>query len=344
MVQEHDARYTIGEFARLTGLTEKALRLYDRRELLLPAEVDPDTGYRLYTEDQIDSGRLVAMLRAIDMPLIEVADVLAASPTERSAAVGRYWYRIERDLDDYRQTVRALRGLNETREHGVSHTDFAIEEGRDTGAFAAIAALAEVEDLGEAANAYGEAMKAAYWTDKDIALVTAMAYAGVSRLLTAASSAEPDAAYQARSAAKGLMYDLASFSWVGWDEPGIQPSPAESAAGLAAARSNLAMAVDLNKGDLAISRAHWMLGAHLLTVGEHSAAVDSFDEAEDFAERAGAEAEAGLAASFGCLVGLAAGHDGASERLQAALERLASAEGGQEFVSQVETAQRVLGI
>jgi protein phosphatase len=39
---------TIGAFAKACRLSPKALRLYDELELLRPARVDPDTGYRYY--------------------------------------------------------------------------------------------------------------------------------------------------------------------------------------------------------------------------------------------------------------------------------------------------------
>jgi len=44
---------TIGRFARLTGLTVKALRHYDELGLLRPTAVDPDTGYRSDSSAQI---------------------------------------------------------------------------------------------------------------------------------------------------------------------------------------------------------------------------------------------------------------------------------------------------
>jgi hypothetical protein len=39
---------TSGAFAQASGLSRKALRLYDELELLHPARVDPDTLYRFY--------------------------------------------------------------------------------------------------------------------------------------------------------------------------------------------------------------------------------------------------------------------------------------------------------
>ncbi|KXZ21498.1 MerR family DNA-binding transcriptional regulator [Bacillus nakamurai] len=40
--------YTVGEFARLTGVTERTLRYYDQENLLKPAEYE-DNGRRLYS-------------------------------------------------------------------------------------------------------------------------------------------------------------------------------------------------------------------------------------------------------------------------------------------------------
>ena len=47
---------TIGEFARRSGLSLKALRLYDARGLLQPVRVDPDSGYRHYDLGQAWQG------------------------------------------------------------------------------------------------------------------------------------------------------------------------------------------------------------------------------------------------------------------------------------------------
>ena len=50
-----EERLTIGAYARLTGLTPKALRHYDAIGLLRPAAV-ADNGYRVYARDQVDLG------------------------------------------------------------------------------------------------------------------------------------------------------------------------------------------------------------------------------------------------------------------------------------------------
>jgi DNA-binding transcriptional MerR regulator/GNAT superfamily N-acetyltransferase len=87
------------EFCAATGLSVKALRLYDERGLLVPARVDRITGYRRYTEDQIATAGRIALLRRAGIGLADIARFLAA-PT---AAV------IERWLTDLAEETGARR-------------------------------------------------------------------------------------------------------------------------------------------------------------------------------------------------------------------------------------------
>ncbi len=70
---------TIGEFARLSRLSAKALRRYDELGLLRPALVDPVNGYRYYDPAQVEGARLVAWLRRIGMPLNRIGRVVACA-------------------------------------------------------------------------------------------------------------------------------------------------------------------------------------------------------------------------------------------------------------------------
>src|SRR5690606_6772383 len=81
---------TIGEFAAVTWLSPKALRLYDAKQLLSPDTVDPHSGYRKYSPAQIETARLITLLRRIEMPLDDIAELLNAPPDERAARVERF--------------------------------------------------------------------------------------------------------------------------------------------------------------------------------------------------------------------------------------------------------------
>ncbi|OAP19900.1 MULTISPECIES: MerR family transcriptional regulator [Amycolatopsis] len=88
---------TIGAFARLARLSPKALRLYDETNLLPPVRVDPDTGYRWYSPDQLDRARRVVQLRRIEMPLPRIRTVLDLPPEAAAAEVRAYWEEQERE-------------------------------------------------------------------------------------------------------------------------------------------------------------------------------------------------------------------------------------------------------
>jgi effector-binding domain-containing protein len=68
----------IGRFSTVTRLTRKALRLYDKRELLVPKAKDNITGYRYYTGDQIQRGVRIKYLSTFGFGLEEIAEYLEA--------------------------------------------------------------------------------------------------------------------------------------------------------------------------------------------------------------------------------------------------------------------------
>ena len=68
----------IGQFANLTWLSPKALRLYQAQGLLEPALVDPGSGYRYYSPSQIPAARRIGQLRRAGVPLAEIAAFLRA--------------------------------------------------------------------------------------------------------------------------------------------------------------------------------------------------------------------------------------------------------------------------
>ena len=90
-----DPLMPIGVFARATRLSIRALRNYDRLGLLSPARVDPDSGYRRYAVDQFPRAGLIRRLRELEVPLSDIAEILAAqTPEEVHAAVERHRVRV----------------------------------------------------------------------------------------------------------------------------------------------------------------------------------------------------------------------------------------------------------
>lgn len=78
---------TISTYSRAVGIPASALRHYSARGLLIPADVDPITGYRYYGPDQIDDGVLVQRLRSAEAPLESMKAVLGATSAARPALI-----------------------------------------------------------------------------------------------------------------------------------------------------------------------------------------------------------------------------------------------------------------
>lgn len=82
---------SIGEFGQASRLSPKALRLYDELGLLVPARVDPETGYRWYEPGQLERARKVALLRRIGVPLARIRQILERTADAAAAEIADYW-------------------------------------------------------------------------------------------------------------------------------------------------------------------------------------------------------------------------------------------------------------
>ena len=73
--------YGIGTVARLSQVSVRTLRHYDDLGLLKPAHVDPRTGYRYYSPDQVVRLHRILVLRDLGVPLSEVAQLMDENVT-----------------------------------------------------------------------------------------------------------------------------------------------------------------------------------------------------------------------------------------------------------------------
>jgi len=77
-IRRGDYRYMlkIGDFAQVCQVSVATLRHYDQYGLLKPSALDPDTGYRYYTLDQLPRLNRILALKDLGFPLDEIAQLL----------------------------------------------------------------------------------------------------------------------------------------------------------------------------------------------------------------------------------------------------------------------------
>jgi len=99
----------VQEFAKLAGITSKALRHYERVGLLKPAR--SNSGYRLYSERDFNRLEQIVALRFLGLPLREIRTALERTPEELPEAL-----RMQRRalLEKQAQVARAIRAIEAT--------------------------------------------------------------------------------------------------------------------------------------------------------------------------------------------------------------------------------------
>ncbi len=102
----------IGDFSQATHLSIKTLRHYHRVGLLEPADVDPGTGHRRYTADQIATAQVIRRFRSLDMPLEDIQQVISAPDVlTRNALISGHLRRLEATLARTQEAAASLRDL-----------------------------------------------------------------------------------------------------------------------------------------------------------------------------------------------------------------------------------------
>jgi DNA-binding transcriptional MerR regulator len=100
---------TIGEFGRRSGLSIKALRLYDVSGLLPPAEVDAASNYRRYTPSQLERAARIGLLRRLGMPLAVITEMLDLPDADAVRHLDRWWATEEAAASTRRDSYTWLR-------------------------------------------------------------------------------------------------------------------------------------------------------------------------------------------------------------------------------------------
>jgi len=122
---------TIGDAAATTGVSPKALRLWESKGLL-PAAERTDAGYRLFTEEDLEVLQFIRRAKALDLTLTEIKEILdlqrdGAVPCRRvTQLLDEHLAGIDRaiaELADLRRTLqRARDSAEDERQRGEETT------------------------------------------------------------------------------------------------------------------------------------------------------------------------------------------------------------------------------
>ncbi|MDO8685532.1 MAG: MerR family transcriptional regulator [Clostridiales bacterium] len=71
----------IGEIASFFNVSVKAVRIYEKKGIIVPAKIDTVTGYRYYTVDQVHQINALLELKALGFSLAEIKSIMSGGTT-----------------------------------------------------------------------------------------------------------------------------------------------------------------------------------------------------------------------------------------------------------------------
>jgi protein phosphatase len=156
---------TSGAFAQASGLSRKALRLYDELGLLHPARVDPETLYRFYDPGQLEQARLVAWLRRLGIGLHREDNEDAAYAGARLLAVADGMGGHAAGEVASAAVIEALRPLDTQVPAGelLNALDYAVRRANST--------LRDMVQANPALHGMGTTLTALLWSGSQLGLV-----------------------------------------------------------------------------------------------------------------------------------------------------------------------------
>lgn len=225
--------------------------------------------------------------------------------------------------------------------------DIALEIMENDDYYKAIEYLSRQSNPLEILDAFKEIVKRLYWDSKDMAGVIIFSGAAIqfAQMSVQSMSAKEDMVRQMKEKAAAIAYNLASFTWPGWNEEGLEISITEQNIGMEAAKTNLRFIEEMGGDNLQLARAYWITGAHRLTLNIADEAIYCFERSLKYADWADNREETLLAQGYMILAQMLQSEKvGAQdlELLKDLKKKMVELPDGDTFVGQIETTYDVV--
>lgn len=149
-----------------------------------------------------------------------------------------------------------------------------------------------------------------------------------------------------KEAAKVIAFNVGANTWPGWGEEGLQLTTSDLSFGLDSARVSLRLAEELGGDPNVLGNGHWLVGAHLLSIGDADGATREFALSANFFQTAGNSTAELMAKGYEAIAG---GLDpvvreSSREHLRMVLDALSKDESKDApfFVEQIKTAAKIV--
>ncbi|MFE3290654.1 MerR family transcriptional regulator [Rhodococcus sp. NPDC059234] len=121
MSENRESRLTVGEVARLVGVSVRTLHHYDEIGLVTPSGRTP-SGYRSYSAPDVERLHRVLTYRELGFPLEEIATLLDDPSADALAHLRRQRELLAQRIDRLHQMAAAVEKMMEAKQMGIQLT------------------------------------------------------------------------------------------------------------------------------------------------------------------------------------------------------------------------------
>lgn len=118
--------FRIGEFSRLSRVSVRMLRHYDKLGLLQPAKVDPQSGYRFYSADQLPRANRITTLRDLGFLIDDIKRLVSLDDAALASKLTERETELLAQIDDENRRLAALQNLRDSLSTGSGEFDFEV--------------------------------------------------------------------------------------------------------------------------------------------------------------------------------------------------------------------------
>lgn len=116
--------YSIGEVSKVSNITIKALRHYDKIGLFKPAYVDPKTHYRYYRDSQLYRLDIIKSLISIGTSLSDIKEIQETDNLDYVAFLKKQEELLAEKIASLRETQHTIREIREELQRQENHYPF----------------------------------------------------------------------------------------------------------------------------------------------------------------------------------------------------------------------------
>ena len=114
--------YTISQLATLSNVTTRTLRYYDQIGLLKPSYIN-DSGYRIYTSEEVDKLQQIVFFREQDVSIADIKHILTASQFNQIEALNHHVVKLKEKRNRIENIIKTVEKTIASKKGELEMTD-----------------------------------------------------------------------------------------------------------------------------------------------------------------------------------------------------------------------------